>query len=837
MGQDKDKATHISRMFKLNEAPTFYPTTEEFSNPYDYIKKIQPSAENFGICKIVPPKLLSPETYLNLKSSARRPVKTSQSDTVPVMKNEEYIAQLFQYHSDSGQPIYKPPHLDHKPVDLYKLRTEVAQRGGFSKVVTTEKKWAEVGRAMNYSGKTCTSLSNSLKTMYSKFVMPFELHISNSESSSPLKRPLDDSGDARMNHIHDDPETDSINSDHSRSMLLCDGCNRGFHIYCLRPPLKKIPKTDWFCPQCLGEVEGFRLSGDVASLYTFQKDADKFKAKWFEDKRNGRRKSLNRITRDEIEEEFWEVMENGYQDLKIENISNLPTAQYGGGFPTVEKNPSEEDVFFSWNPNVIALLPDCLFSHIKSNIPELVSPRLNAGMCFSSSAWRQEPHCTYLVDYMHIGEVKTWYSVPASDELKFTTAAREFLSNSVKQEADFPFCLHAMISPKVLIDNSVEVFAVDQQQGEIVITFPGSYHASFSHGFNLGESVNIATSDWHRFGQSCVNRYKEYRKSPYFSHDNLLVTIANDDQSIRTAVWILMDFLCRLRHALREMVDRELESRNEVRANISPLREVIDSTDYPMSSLQCSYCHAFSYLSSLGCECGNTTLCPDHFEHQCECEAIRKYFRLRWSDDELKDMARKVEERADIPVEWVRKLQNALLNNPIPSIEMLKVLLVDAENIPVEIEEAAYLKQFIERAEQWSGQAHKVISRHHSDFVISPEFSLDDTYISELISEAAALNLNSPEVEFLDQLEQKIQGFKSKVDAVVADGNADIEELRKLYTLGSSFDVNIKELSLLENLIRKKDWYRSAQATHDNPHSTDVAKELVNAAKEHEIPE
>lgn len=34
------------------------------------------------------------------------------------------------------------------------------------------------------------------------------------------------------------------------NMLLCDGCNRGFHLYCLKPKLASIPKGDWFCLDC-----------------------------------------------------------------------------------------------------------------------------------------------------------------------------------------------------------------------------------------------------------------------------------------------------------------------------------------------------------------------------------------------------------------------------------------------------------------------------------------------------------------------------------------------------------------------------------------------------------
>ena len=33
-------------------------------------------------------------------------------------------------------------------------------------------------------------------------------------------------------------------------MLLCDGCDRGYHISCLQPPLEQVPPGDWYCPDC-----------------------------------------------------------------------------------------------------------------------------------------------------------------------------------------------------------------------------------------------------------------------------------------------------------------------------------------------------------------------------------------------------------------------------------------------------------------------------------------------------------------------------------------------------------------------------------------------------------
>eukprot|EP00854_Cymbomonas_tetramitiformis_P034343 gene34343-biopygen26329 len=40
--------------------------------------------------------------------------------------------------------------------------------------------------------------------------------------------------------------------DGEASMLLCDTCNRGYHIWCLEPALDKVPEGDWQCPKCLG---------------------------------------------------------------------------------------------------------------------------------------------------------------------------------------------------------------------------------------------------------------------------------------------------------------------------------------------------------------------------------------------------------------------------------------------------------------------------------------------------------------------------------------------------------------------------------------------------------
>jgi histone demethylase JARID1 len=55
--------------------------------------------------------------------------------------------------------------------------------------------------------------------------------------------------------------------------------------------------------------------------------------------------------------------------------------------------------------------------------------------------------------------------------------------------------------------------------------------------FNFNEAVNFALPDWLTYGRQCVERYREHRKQPVFSHDELLITITQQSQSIATAIW------------------------------------------------------------------------------------------------------------------------------------------------------------------------------------------------------------------------------------------------------------------------------------------------------------
>ncbi|KAG4066992.1 hypothetical protein HA402_007740 [Bradysia odoriphaga] len=41
-------------------------------------------------------------------------------------------------------------------------------------------------------------------------------------------------------------------------LLLCDGCDKGYHTYCFKPKMVNIPEGDWYCYECVNKATGDR---------------------------------------------------------------------------------------------------------------------------------------------------------------------------------------------------------------------------------------------------------------------------------------------------------------------------------------------------------------------------------------------------------------------------------------------------------------------------------------------------------------------------------------------------------------------------------------------------
>ncbi|KAF9941972.1 hypothetical protein BGZ65_000313 [Modicella reniformis] len=186
---ETSQADSPTRIFGLRDAPCYYPTADEFLEPLKFIENIRPEAEKAGICKIIPPEGWKPAFALDTEVFRfKTRIQKLNSMEGETRTNLNYLEQLHKFHRQQGHP-HKIPQLDKRPIDLFRLRKEVTARGGYQKV-TSGKKWAEIGRGLDYTRKQCTSLSNALKTTYLKVILPYEIYLSKQGKTHEHQREL-----------------------------------------------------------------------------------------------------------------------------------------------------------------------------------------------------------------------------------------------------------------------------------------------------------------------------------------------------------------------------------------------------------------------------------------------------------------------------------------------------------------------------------------------------------------------------------------------------------------------------------------------------------------------
>uniref|UniRef100_A0A8C6PNG0 PHD finger protein 21A n=1 Tax=Nothobranchius furzeri TaxID=105023 RepID=A0A8C6PNG0_NOTFU len=88
-----------------------------------------------------------------------------------------------------------------------------------------------------------------------------------SSPARPLPLPSPSSGDG---DIHEDFCTVCRRSG---QLLMCDTCSRVYHLDCLDPPLKTIPKGMWICPKCQDQIlkkeEAIPWPGTLAIVHSY----------------------------------------------------------------------------------------------------------------------------------------------------------------------------------------------------------------------------------------------------------------------------------------------------------------------------------------------------------------------------------------------------------------------------------------------------------------------------------------------------------------------------------------------------------------------------------------
>lgn len=661
------------------------------------------------------------------------------------------------------------------------------------------------------------------------------------------------------------------------SILICDGCENGYHRYCLDPPVKNQLDYDWHCPRCLVGTGEFGFEeGSIYSLREFQEKALNFKESYFAPKLPFD-VVLNRkrdVTEDDVEREFWRLVESITEMVEVEYGADIHSTSHGSGFPTVEKNPLDVYATDPWNLNILPLHPESLFNHIKSDISGMTVPWLYVGMCFSTFCWHNEDHYSYSANYQHFGATKTWYGIPGADAERFEEAMKQAVPELFETQPDLLFQLVTLLPPDQLKKAGVSVYALDQRAGQFVVTFPQAYHAGFNHGFNFNEAVNFAPHDWEPYGEAGVERLQAFRKQPCFSHDELLMTASGRDTSIRTAKW--------LAPALERLRDRELRQRATLlkrhkdfdahsckidETTIEPgshceLKFEIDEQDE--TEHQCTYCKAYSYLSHFRCQSSTKIMCLLHAGSYDCCEVAEEQrlidanhaLRYRWSDNSLSNIIQKVIDRAAMPEAWQEKLDKILDEEPKPSLKLLRSLVTEGEKIPYELPGLSDLKAFVVKCNEWVDEAinytpRKQQNRRKNERAWRKGNSAKAAELEErdkelrkienihrLLTAAEEISFDCPEITILSERAEAIANFQHSAKAALANPSLhSTHEFETLADEGRSFNVDVPEVDRLDKVVRQMTWNDRARESRTQLQTLVEVATLIKTGTEIGIPE
>ncbi|XP_042883818.1 lysine-specific demethylase 5A-like isoform X2 [Penaeus japonicus] len=856
------------------EAPVFKPTWEEFQDALGYINKIRPIAEQSGICKIIPPPDWQPPFAVDVDNFKFTPrIQRLNELEAHTRIKLNFLDQIAKFWELQGSSL-KIPVVERKALDLYSLHRHVWMEGG-NDCVTKERKWNKIATRMGFPSNK--NLGTLLKAHYERILHPFDIFnkgkgiistyekyevkkeedteccdkdykphkipsrmagkIPESEKNGRRSRRHPDVGDSKTDSQVGFGSDDELakyiclncgRGDAEDQMLLCDGCDDSYHIFCLVPPLADIPKGDWRCPKCVAvevskpvEAFGFEQAQKEYTLQSFGEMADKFKQDYFN-------MPVHLIPTEMAEREFWRIVSSIDEDVTVEYGADLHTMDHGSGFPTKNsKNllPADQEyAVSSWNLNNLPVLEGSVLGHINCDISGMKVPWMYVGMCFSTFCWHNEDHWSYSINYLHWGEPKTWYGVPGGQAELFETSMKEAAPELFQAQPDLLHQLVTIMNPNILMKTGgVPIVRTDQHAGEFVITFPRSYHAGFNQGYNFAEAVNFAPPDWLAIGRECVLHYSNLKRYCVFSHDELVCKMAStpDELDLTVAAATYQDML--------RMVDLEKKLRRSLLhwGVTSAEREAFELL--PDDERQCDVCKTTCFLSAVTCSCTQDRLvCLRHYKMLCECAPENHTLRYRYTLDELPPLLQRLKVRAESFDHWAVKVKEALEAKPDDKLELseLRELVEEAEaqRFP-ESELLQTLVQAVTEADKCATVAahlatKKVRTRTRGSGEAKSRLTLEELRLFHEQIESLACLIR--EGEAVKELLTRVTTFQEEAISLLSQEMPDSEAIAKMVDTGCSLDIDLPELPRLKHKLQQVEWLEEVEETLDDSGSLTV---------------
>uniref|UniRef100_A0A2C9L6C9 JmjC domain-containing protein n=1 Tax=Biomphalaria glabrata TaxID=6526 RepID=A0A2C9L6C9_BIOGL len=152
--------------------PVFHPTEAEFMNPLTFISKIQPIAEPYGMCRIIPPASWKLDSN-KISDDVRFTPQVQQIHRLHKRwgPNVQHTAAINQHLLSENANITTTPQIGGVQIDLPQLYRLVEESGG-PKIMSDKKHWARIADIMNIP-KQAMDRTVRLYDIYCHHVFPY----------------------------------------------------------------------------------------------------------------------------------------------------------------------------------------------------------------------------------------------------------------------------------------------------------------------------------------------------------------------------------------------------------------------------------------------------------------------------------------------------------------------------------------------------------------------------------------------------------------------------------------------------------------------------------------
>uniref|UniRef100_A0A7N6AEF9 [histone H3]-trimethyl-L-lysine(4) demethylase n=1 Tax=Anabas testudineus TaxID=64144 RepID=A0A7N6AEF9_ANATE len=619
-------------------------------------------------------------------------------------------------------------------------------------------------------------------------------------------------------------------------LLLCDGCDDSYHIFCLIPPLHDVPKGDWRCPKCLAQecgkpavAFGFEQASRSYTLQAFGDMADSFKSDYFN-------MPVHMVPTELVEKEFWRLVSTIEEDVTVEYGADIASKEFGSGFPVknghFEVSPEDEHYLSSgWNLNNMPVLDASVLTHITADICGMKLPWLYVGMCFSSFCWHIEDHWSYSINYLHWGEPKTWYGAPGYAAEHLESVMKKLAPELFESQPDLLHQLVTIMNPNTLMNNGVPIYRTNQCAGEFVITFPRAYHSGFNQGFNFAEAVNFCTLDWMPLGRNCVEHYRELSRYCVFSHDEMICCMACK------ADMLDFDLASAVQKDMTIMIQEEEDLRERTKKMGVVQSQQVDYEVLPDEDRQCFKCRTTCYLSGITCACSTDKMvCLYHTQDLCSCPFSSLQLNYKFTLDELYTMMAMVKLRAESYKDWVCNVQEILENKGHKKRELHSLveqaetmtfpqnsLLDQLRTVTTEADKVAVMaQQLLNGKRQTRYRSGGGKSQNQNELTVEE--------LRCFVRQLDNLPCNIRQSPLLKDLLTRVDDFQQRSERLLSDESPSALELQDLLDVSLGLDVELPQLPLLRERLEQARWLEAVQQASSRPDSLclDTMRRLID---------